>query len=234
MQFRDSIPSRVMENENADKFVMVLDGLNEEKSGIINQSLRHSNPLLCTDKKWLIKYLQDYGFNYADVSMDLRSLQLIALNVDSIFRLRGSILGLQLLCNAYTLGVVTVDDSNYDVQPFLLIVPNDTSDDGRLTNSNDDEGLYRYLADDDAFNGARSLGITIYGGIADEVAKNHLQKAVDDFLAFHEGGTININYQPPLNGIETAYHYLMNGSMINVGSHIFKGHTINNLEINEI
>lgn len=134
MLFSQSIPEKVLENSAASKFVSVLDSLQEYKQGVISDAVRSLNPVLCTNEKWLRKYLTDYGFSDIPKGFPIRVMQQMLLNADTIMRLRGSKLGLEFFLSVCSLGVATIDASGLQ-QPFELIFL-DSTNYGYLTSNN--------------------------------------------------------------------------------------------------
>lgn len=113
MQFSKSIPDKVFENATSAHFIAVLDSLQEYKQGMIADSIRSYNPILCNNKKWLKKYLADLGFGGVPDDLPINVLQQMLLNADTIMRLRGSYQGLEFFVSVVSLGEVTIDASNF-------------------------------------------------------------------------------------------------------------------------
>jgi len=198
MQFSKSIPEEVLSNPNTSKFVSLLDALQENKQEVIAIAMRANNPILCNDKRWLIRYLADCGLMDVPECLPLICLQQLALNVDTIFRMRGSLVGLKLLCEASVLGKATINTSNF-VKVFDFLLPN-SKHDGILTDSTD-TSLHRFLVDRWPVNAARSITITLQSkAYSTMTAKERsafvawLKRQIDGFLSFHPNCTINLTF----------------------------------------
>lgn len=196
MQFSKSIPEEVLGYPNTLAFVKVLDELQAYKQEIISGCIRSGNPALCTDKKWLIMYMGDFGFSGIPEFLPLPCMQQFALNMDVVFRLIGTLDGLKLLCESLVLGTATFDTSHFS-QPFDFLFP-DSDYDGFITDTNVQE-TFRYLVDNNDFNKARSLGITLRSKVFNEISTenkqaiiNFLKGAVDKYLGFHPNCTITV------------------------------------------
>lgn len=234
MLFSKSIPEEVLANPMTGQFLDVLDSLQLYKQGIIADSMRANNPLLCLDETWLLRYLADFGFRKVPEGIPVKILQQMALNADLIFRLRGSLLGVQVLCNICTLGVATIDSSDF-IKDFKWLLPNSIID-GYLTDTNDEDS-FRYLIDDNTLNKARSLTVTIHGGIRNAAIEQYLKVAIEDYIGFHPNCTINLVFTNGFTEDSEMYHELLNSKMINEGSKTYRlrlGNVFNTEDIKTI
>lgn len=218
MLFSKSVPEEVSSYPTTKQFLDVLDSLHLYKQGIIAEALRANNPLICLDEIWLLRYLSDNGFTKVPEGIPVLILQQMALNADIIFRLRGSLLGLQILCNICTLGFVEVDTSDF-IKDFKYLLPNSTID-GFITDSNDQD-TWRYLIDNNKLNKDRSLTITISGGIRNDAIEQFLNAAVEDYVGFHPNCTITIQFQDSRFSVSEVYHDFLNKRFINSGSNVY-------------
>lgn len=196
MQFSKSIPEEVLGYPNTSAFVKVLDELQAYKQDIISGCIRSGNPALCTNKKWLISYIGDFGFSGIPEFLPLVCIQQFALNMDVVFRLIGTLRGLKLLCESLALGTSTFDTSHFS-PPFDFLFPNSDYD-GFVTDTNVQE-TFRYLVDNNDFNKARSLSATVrskvFSGMSNEnkaVFVDFLKGAIDKYLGFHPNCTITV------------------------------------------
>jgi hypothetical protein len=195
MSIRNNIPERVFENPNADMFVSVLDGMQDYKKEVIYDSLRAFNPVLCTDKTWLIKTLAEYGVTDFPIDMPLAVLQQFLLNINTILSLRGSKLGVELYCSVLSLGEVTVDDSDfYAIVNFLIL---NSKVQGTIIADSNDAKFY-LVSDSEQLNGVPQLGISIQspyfstGNLDGATILNYITATLPNFLAFSPGKSINI------------------------------------------
>ena len=219
MLFNKSIPEDILVAPNTRKFVQVLDALQSCKQGIIANSVRANNPVLCNDEAWLLRQLEDLGFVGIPEGMPILILQQLALNANVIFNLRGSVLGLQVLCNAVTLGFVTVDFSDF-IKPFKYLLPNSLLD-GYLT-SDSEQTSWRYLIDDNTLNEDRSLSVTINGGIVDELLiRRFLESSIKSYISFQPSFTLHLDFAGPLFNIPKVFHERLNKVFLNKGSYVY-------------
>lgn len=198
MQFSKSIPEEVLRNPNTSKFVSLLDALQENKQEVITTAMRANNPILCNDKRWLIRYLADYGLMDVPECLPLICLQQLALNVDVIFRMRGSLAGLKLLCEASVLGKAMINTSGF-AKVFDFLLPNSKYD-GILTDSTD-TSLHRFLVDRWPLNEERSITVALrskaYSTMTAKERRDFvtwLKSQIDSFLSFHPRLTIKLAF----------------------------------------
>lgn len=218
MLFSKSIPDKVLENSEASKFVSVLDSLQEVKQGIISDAVRSLNPILCTNEKWLRKYLIDYGFSSIPKGFPIRVMQQMLLNADTIMRLRGSKLGLEFFLSVCSLGIATIDSSELH-QPLVFLFPNSINY-GYITDNNVDNPLY--LCDSNILAADSSLRVTLeskYFGTQDSIEKEaiieYLKNATPNYVGFANHLTIDWVFQ---ERSEFYYHNLLNPQYVDYPS----------------
>lgn len=210
MPFSDNIPELILEFPNTRKFVSVLDGLYQEERSIINSYTRLFNPLLLTNKKWLIKILEEYGF-FIPYEFPIEIMQNILINANAIMESRGSLKGVEFFCSAVTLGEVTVNGDNF-YQPtdrFLL--------DTTVMDTIVEDTLHPvfYLSDSTGFTSSpSSLEVTIqsifYDGthVAEATSlTNYLRTTLPEYLGFNHLLELTITEQ---SRATRFYHELLN------------------------
>lgn len=215
MLFSKSIPDAVLANPTTAKFVSVLDALQEYKQDIISASVRTFNPILCNDTKWLSKQLSDYGFPDTPEGMPMHVLQQMLLNADVIMRLRGSKLGIELLCSVCSLGEVTVDTEGYHTDPDSIML--DTLNFGYVTG--DDSQPFLYLCNNNDIEPATEVSISIEsvyfpvsGDTKESLAiKSYLQSIISSFLGFRNNYDITWSFT---HAEDKFYHSLLNSNFI--------------------
>lgn len=214
MLFSNYIPELLFEFPETRKFVAVLDALCYDERLIIDKYTRSFNPLLLTDKKWLISRLKEYGFDIP-YGLPIEIMQLLLLNVGVVSETRGSLKGVELFCSLITLGEVSVTwDNFYQPSDVLLL-------DTRLVDTivgidtfvvNED---YRplYLSDRKGFTTTpSSLGIHIKslyfsGEYPTGTILDYLQKTVPEIIGFNH--TLDFNLTTEI-GDSRYYHELLN------------------------
>lgn len=211
MLFSDSIPQAVLNHPNASRFLQVLDNLLEFKRGAITDAHRTYNPALCTNSKWLSRYLSDFGITHIPDKFPIFALQQLALNADTLLGLKGSLEGVTLLCAICSFGKVTIDTSDF-IKKSLWLYP-DSLIDGIITGSSV-ESTWRYLVNTNEVEQQGSLGITIKsklfnGNYAEEAAavQEFLTYMLERYLGFKGNSVINIQYQ---SDNKFYYHHLQN------------------------
>ena len=122
MLFSESVPEKVLLNRNTQRFLSVMDSLQEYKQGIIGEAIRTFNPILSTNGKWLRKNLADYGFSELPDGFPIRVMQQMLLNANTIMGLRGSKLGLEFFLSVSSLGVGSAS-TDADVDNFNVLFP---------------------------------------------------------------------------------------------------------------
>ena len=158
MSFSKYIPDRVLEFSDPNKFTEVLDELYKFKQDKMFTALRHTNPILLTDKKWLIKKLSDYGVDFIPMEFPLEIIQQFLLNADVILGTRGSAKGFELFLSVMTLGEVKVNCTNFYAEPNILIL--DSRVQGNITGDSS-LGIFYLVDDDSQINGKVTLTVTI-------------------------------------------------------------------------
>lgn len=190
LSIKDSIPT-FLKGTDAAKFASVLDGVNQMKQVEIANTLRIYNPLLLTETKWLSKRLTDYGF-YVTKEYPWQPLQALLMNVHSVTRLKGTRVGLKTLLMLLTLGDVSIDLSNFMVNPDALYL-NSLDGDGIIT-GDDSSNVQMYLVNDrNVYEPPRSLTISIDTVYANNsVVKAYVEALVPDWIIVAPNCTINI------------------------------------------
>lgn len=199
MSFKDSVPTRLSEYPTVMAFMDVLDGLQEYKDAIISEYVRMNNYGLLTDKKWLLRKLEDYGITGIPIDYPVPIMQQLLLNADTICGTRGSKIGIELICSVLTLGEVSVDDSNFYTPPKTLLL--DSTVQGYVTNDSTSDKYY-LCGDSDDINPATSLSINIkseyfsgkYPAEADLI-KSYLWSSIGNWLGFSPNRKVSIKYQ---------------------------------------
>lgn len=169
MWFRESIPEEVLFNQNASAFVNILDLLQEGKSEAINEALRANNPLLCTDKKWLIRYIRDFFPVDIPEALPCICLQQFALNLQVMLRMRGTLEGMKLLCEGAILGTATFTNITL-AGDFYYLFP-DSILDTYITDTNDEE-TFRYLVDNNDFLQGSSISVSLKSKVFAGISAN--------------------------------------------------------------
>ena len=195
MSFSKYIPDRVLEFSDPNKFAGVLDELYKFKQDKMFTALRHTNPILLTDKKWLIKKLSDYGVDFIPMEFPLEIIQQFLLNADVILGTRGSAKGFELFLSAMTLGEVNVDYSKFYAEPNILIL--DSRVQGNVTGDNS-AGNFYLVGDNSQVNGTMTLTATIKSSyFSDEVTKtlimDVIEKSYPMFLGFSPNRQVTFN-----------------------------------------
>ena len=208
MAFKDSIPERLLENIPTRNFVEMLNELHNYKKNLVTSSLRAYNPAVFMDKKWLIMRLQEYGVSLP-YELPIQVMQQFLLNINEVFRLKGSKLGLELWLSLLTLGEVTIDDSQFwDKTEFILL---NSKTRGFITGDNDNP-FYYVVDNSDQFERNLTLSITISSVYnTDSTVKaacmEYINKNIDAQLGFSRGATINFTWQTRTN---QYFHRLLN------------------------
>ena len=195
MSFSKYIPDRVLEFSDPNKFAGVLDELYKFKQDKMFTALRHTNPILLTDKKWLIKKLSDYGVDFIPMEFPLEVIQQFLLNADVILGTRGSAKGFELFLSAMTLGEVNVDYSKFYAEPNILIL--DSRVQGNVTGDNS-AGNFYLVSDNSQVNGTMTLTATIKSPyFSDEATKTLIMDAIEKsypmFLGFSPNRQVTFN-----------------------------------------
>lgn len=214
MLFSQSIPEKVLENSTTSKFVSVLDSLQEYKQGMITDAVRTLNPALNMNEKWLRKYLTDYGFSDIPKGFPIRVIQQLLLNADTIMRLRGSQLGVELFISVCCLGKVTIGTSNFMDSPDVIFL--NSSNYGYITDNNSEPF---YLCDRNTFMGYSFLSVvanSIYFNGMYPTEQSAIISYLNKELPNYVGFTNNLHIQWQLNrSLTFYYHALLNPQYVN-------------------
>lgn len=209
MLFSESIPDKLLEYPNVLAFMNVLDALQKYKTEIITESLRANNFAVLMDRKWLLKRLEEFGVTDIPWDYPLPIIRQYLLNVDTLCRTRGSKIGVELYCSLLSLGEVTIDDSNFYVEPTMLML--DSTSQGFITE--DSEENFYYLCGDNSFP-QETLNITIKsryfnGSYPIEAAtiKEYIEKTIHRHLGFSPNRVVTFNYQ---TRVDFYFHNLLN------------------------
>ena len=208
MSFSNYIPDRVLEFSNPDKFTRVLDELYKFKQDKMFNALRHTNPILLTDRKWLIKKLSDYGVDFIPMEFPLEIIQQFLLNADVILGTRGSAKGFELFLSTMTLGKVSVNYTNFYAKPNGLILNSRVQ--GNITGDNLSDTFY--LVGTSQMNGRVTLTITISSSyFSDGATKNlimdTIRRAYPMFLGFSPNREVVFNTS---TASKPYFHSLLN------------------------
>lgn len=210
MSFSRYIPDLVKEFPNTRKFVSIFDALYDEERFILDEYVRIFNPLILTDKKWLIKRLLEYGFNIP-YEFPVEIMQAILVNINQITETRGSLRGVEFFCSAVTLGEVTLSWDNF-YQPSNILLLDTCMVDTIVDNSSDQ---IFYLADKKGFTTTpSSLEVTIKsiffsGDYPTEALSliNYLENTIPEFIGFNHDLNFTLNTE---TRDSRYYHELLN------------------------
>lgn len=210
MKISDYIPERITEGLNKG-FFDVLDGLHAFKELEVGKTLRVNNPALLNDNKWLLKRLADYGITNVPYEMPTAILQQVLLNAGTLLRTRGSKIGVELFCSLFSLGQVTLDDSEFYGQSGELI-PNSLIQ-GYITEDLKNDVFYIVDKTEDLLV-FEPLTIQIssryFNGETIEyqqVIQKFLQDSISEWLGFNPGKQIVFNFSARNT---FYYHKLLN------------------------
>lgn len=209
MLFSDNIPEKLKEHLTVSSFINVLDGLQNYKREIIGSSLRVSNPAVLMDRTWLLKRLTDFGIDKFPEDYPIEIIQLLILNVDTLFRLRGSVSGFKLYCSLMSLGEVSLDNF---IQTDPQYIELDTIDRGYAIENS--ETSFLYLADNSEDLMERvSFTLNISSRFftdeykeSGDLIKKYLRSSVQSQLGFSRY-TIDFNF---MESDHFYYHPLLN------------------------
>lgn len=214
MSFSNKVPEVVLENSNTAAFLSVLDKLQEFKGEIISSAVRGNNYAMTNDKKWLIKYLSDYGVTNLPLDLPLAVIQQLLLNVGTLFSTRGSKIGLEFFCSVLTLGEVLIDDSKVYIDPSIIVL--NSLSQGYLQDNN--SGNHLYLVDNnEQLNPKTSLSVEIKSKYFNgdypeeqEVIKKYLAENIRYWIGF-SNVEISFNFLP---NSSFYYHHLLNNYFV--------------------
>ncbi len=195
MKFRNRIPENILlENPNADKFVTVLDKLNEFKELEVLKHSRFYRSVLLTDYKFLKKRIENYGYPPIPGDFPISVLYNMILNADAVMSLKGTKLGLEYWLWVMTEGEVTVDDSAFYPQGEHIILSDLV--DGYVSHFDPLETPDLFLFSDISDFGTQVLTIDIetpHSAITS--LENYINDNIKDFISFvSDSATITINF----------------------------------------
>lgn len=207
--FIDSFPAEVLKHKDTNSFVHLLSELHNYKQECLAEALRYPNAALLMNKVWLSNKFRDFGME-VPIQLPIGILQQAYLNISTLFDLRGSKIGIQFYCSVFSLGEVTIDDSDF-YHRTQMVVPN-SSTNGFLTA--DDELPYFYLvSDSDQIKEPELLDITVRSIYFDgnhtaeaEAIQKFLTTTIDSWLAFSDA-EVTFTFQ---SNTEPYYHNLLN------------------------
>lgn len=210
MRFKDRIPEAALQGGSSERFVDLLDALNDYKFSEISKSVKLHNPVLFLDRKWMAMQLGDYGV-YVPETLPVQVLQQYLLNVDTITGLRGSKAGIALWLSVISLGEAIVDDSNFYGFPTFLLL--DSNVQGSLPSDSEDVG-YFLVSDSSHLTPPTSLTLEVRsryfnGSYPEEskVIRDYIQSNIKSQIGFSEGTVINLTFA---TRAEFYYHPLLN------------------------
>lgn len=211
MLFSTSIPDKLQEYPNVSAFMNVLDTLQNFKTEIIAESFRVDNFAVLMDKKWLLKKLEEFGVTDMPLGYPIQIIRQYLLNADTVFRTRGSKIGVELYCSLLSFGEVTIDDSDFYRDTELLLL--DSFVQGYITEDNSHNNFY-ICEDNSIIEPPISLEITIRskyfnGQYPNEasIIKLYIENTIGNQLGFSPNKTIVFDYQPRE---EFYFHNLLN------------------------
>ena len=204
MLFSNNIPDKLQEYPTVSAFVSVLDSLQNYKSEIIGDSFRVHNPAVLMDRKWLLKKLYDLGVTDFPEDYPLEIIQQFILNAETVFRTRGSKIGLELYCSILTLGSVSIQDSEFYEESSTIQL--DSFSQGYITGDNSNKSFY-IVSDNSEINPETSLSVEVSTPFSDnDVVKDYLKNTIRSQIGFGNV-TISLSFKP-LN--TKFYHKLLN------------------------
>ena len=211
MLFSTSIPDKLQEYPTVSAFMNVLDTLQNFKTEIIAESFRANNFAVLMDKKWLLKKLEEFGVTDMPIDYPIQIIQQYLLNADTVFRTRGSKIGVELYCSLLSFGEVTIDDSDFYKDTELLLL--DSSVQGYITEDNSSNNFY-ICEDSSIIEPPVSLGISIKskyfnGQYPNEASaiKSYIESTIGNQVGFSPNKTVTFDYQPRE---EFYFHNLLN------------------------
>lgn len=215
MLFSTSIPDKLQEHPNVSAFMNVLDALQNFKAEIIAESFRVDNFAVLMDKKWLLKKLEELGVTDMPLDYPIQIIRQYLLNADTVFRTRGSKIGVELYCSLLSFGEVIIDDSDFYKGTELLLL--DSLVQGYITEDNSRNNFY-ICEDNSIIEPPVSLEITIRsryfnGQYPNEaiIIKSYIENTIGNQLGFSPNKNIIFNYQPRS---EFYFHNLLNSYFI--------------------
>lgn len=210
MSFSKSIPDKVLESPTVSAFASVLDKLQEFKTETIAEALRVNNYALLTDKKWLLKHIEDFGVTNLPLEYPVAIMQQLLLNIDTLCSIRGSKIGLELYCSLMSLGEVTIDDKDfYGEMQFISL---DSTFQGYITEDNSAKELF-LLDSADMLTPPVKLIVTIKSKYFDgqhpeeAIIKQYIRSNIQQQVGFSPNKEVVFNFLP---NSEFYYHKLLN------------------------
>lgn len=208
--FKDRVPELVQQNENTSRFLDVLDGMQSFKTEILSKAIRVNNYGVTTNKKWILKRLNDYGID-VPMELPLEVLIQVLLNADTLCRTRGSKIGIEFYCSVFSLGEVEVNDEDFYNQPKLLLL--DSLEQGYIAEDTEKPNFCLCSSNDD-FNGSVEISISISskyfnGSYPDEaeVIQKFINDTLPNQLGFSPNKTINVSFD---TNTDFYFHKLLN------------------------
>lgn len=114
MKIRNQIPEDLVpENENLDRLITVLDGMNAHKEYLVDRHVLYYKSLLIGETSWLKKRLEDYGFPTIPEDLPKQCMDAMLINARNIMSMKGSDRGLKYFLWCLTFGDVGIDWSNF-------------------------------------------------------------------------------------------------------------------------
>ena len=210
MLFSTSIPDKLQEHPNVSAFMSVLDSLQNLKSEIIAESFRVDNFAVLMDRKWLLKKLEEFGVTDIPLDYPIQIIRQYLLNADTVCRTRGSKIGIEFYCSLLSFGEVTVDDSQFYIDPETLLL--DSLISGYITEDNSNL-FFHLVGDTDALEPETSLTITVKsryfnGSYPTEAAliKKYIQNTIHRNIGFSNADVV-FNWQ---SRSDFYFHELLN------------------------
>lgn len=123
MNYSSQTPDEIKVNPNAEKFLKVLDGVEEYKQIEVDKALRFYRSPVNFNNLFLRKRLNfDYGFPTIPADFPKDVLDALLLNANDINALRGSKIGLHLWLWCLTFGNITINDTGFYPLPQYLLL----------------------------------------------------------------------------------------------------------------
>ena len=210
MSFSNNVPDVILENPSTAAFMSVLDKLQEYKSEIVSSAIRGNNYAMLNSKKWIVKYLSNYGIEGLPLDLPLAVMQQLLLNVGTLFSTRGSKIGLEFFCSLLSLGEVTVDDSKVYVEPSIIML--DSLLQGYIRDNSTDSPLY-IMDDNSLLNPRTSLRVAVKSKFFNDsypteerAIKEYILKNIRNWLGFSDI-TVHAGFLPRK---DFYFHRLLN------------------------
>jgi hypothetical protein len=159
MLFSERIPEVLREAPNTSKLVKVLDEMQLYKDSEIYKSSRFYNPVLLTNKKFLIRLIEEWGYPAVPQDFPKEILDNMYLNAENVFRLKGSKVGLEYFFRVMTCGEPTINDTLFFPEPEYII-PGDPIAGYTFTTTDFPNDILYLFSGTDSFR-PRSLTISV-------------------------------------------------------------------------